>query len=31
MVPAILTGVSGFSYMLYAMKLRREKQSLELA
>ena len=31
LVPAALTGVSGISYMLYAMKLRREKQSLELA
>ena len=31
MIPALLTGASGFSYMLHAMKLRRENQSLELA
>ena len=30
-IPAALTGVSGFSYMMYAMKLRREKQNIQLA
>lgn len=31
MIPAALTGVSGLSYMIYAMKLRREKQNIQLA
>lgn len=31
MVPAGITGISGFSYMLYAIKLRRENRKLQLA